>query len=105
MLEIAKNLGIELKQGVYIQFLGPFYETKAEIKMVKAIGGDIVGMSTVLEVEAARQCKIDVVGLSVITNKATGLSSQKLSHQDVLEHGKIASKNLVTLIKEFIKNL
>ena len=104
VLEIASKYNINLKQGVYVQFLGPFYETKAEIKMAKIIGGDIVGMSTVLEVEAARQCNIRVLGLSVITNKATGLSSQKLSHSEVLQNSKLATKNLIKIIKEFIKD-
>ncbi len=105
MLDIAKNLNIDLKQGIYIQFIGPFYETKADIKMASILGADSVGMSTAIEVECARQCNLKVLGLSLITNKAAGLGENKLSHTEVLECGKTASKNLVILIREFIKNI
>lgn len=103
--KVSKANNINLKHGTYIQFAGPFYETKAEIKMAKAIGADLVGMSTVIEVEAASHCKLDVLALSVVTNKAAGFSQQEMSHQEVLENGKKASKNLMLLLKEFIQNL
>lgn len=103
--QVAKNNKINLKQGTYIQFVGPFYETKAEIMMAKTIGADLVGMSTVLEVEAANQCKLDVLALSVVTNKAAGLSNKILGHEEVLENSKKSSKNIILLIKEFIMHL
>lgn len=105
MLNVAKDNDIKLKQGTYIQFTGPFYETKAEIKMASVIGADAVGMSTAIEVEAARQCQIKVVGLSAITNMASGLNETGLSHSEVLEGGKEASNKMITLIDKFIKSV
>ena len=107
--EIVTNLSakfnISIKTGVYMQFIGPFYETKADIKMARILGADLVGMSTVLEVESARQCNLRVLGLSVATNMATGVSAEHLSHDEVLQNSKIASKNLTKLVDEFIKQI
>ena len=105
MLEIAKQQNANLKQGTYMQVVGPFYETKADIQMAKVLGADAIGMSTVIEVECARQCELRVLGISLITNKAAGLSQNKLSHSEVLEVGQKASKKLVTLINNFVKEL
>lgn len=79
----AKTLGIDLKEGTYIQFSGPSFETKADIKMARILGADAVGMSTAIEVIAARHANMRVVGISCITNPACGVTSQKLSHVDV----------------------
>ena len=103
--EIAKKENITLKEGTYIQFIGPFYETKAEIAMAKIIGADLVGMSTVLEVEAANHCGLNVLALSLITNKAAGLSNETMNHKDVLDVAHKSSGNLKKIILEFLKKI
>lgn len=103
--DIAKKQKIQLKTGTYMQFTGPSYETKAEIKMASTIGADAVGMSTVLEVIAARQCGIKTVGISVMSNMATGISTEKMSHEEVLKLGQSSSKKLGLLIAEFLKEI
>ena len=103
--ECAVDLGIEIKTGIYIQVLGPFYETKAEVRMLRNFGADAVGMSSVVEVEAANHCNLRVLELSAISNKACGLSSNKISHKDVLEMGKTTGQKLVKLITEFVKRV
>lgn len=102
---IAEKANLEVKRCTYMQFVGPFYETKADIKLAKMLGADVVGMSTAIEVEAARHCDLKVLTLSVITNKATGLTTEKMSHQNVLKSSLIASKHMIEIIREFIKNL
>ena len=104
-IQIAKENDISLKQGVYMQVTGPFYETKAYIRLAKTLGADAIGMSTVLEVEACAHCGLKVLGLSVITNKAAGLSAKIMDHHDVLLAGQNASKNLSFMITEFIKKM
>lgn len=104
-IEIANQNKINLKQGTYMQFIGPFYETKADIKMAKVLGANAVGMSTAVEVEAAVQCKLKVLGLSLITDKAAGLSKNKLTHEDVLRVAQNASNKMTTLIEEFVKRV
>lgn len=83
--ESAKNLNIDLKNGVYVGFNGPSYETPAEIRMVSIIGGDAVGMSTVPEVIAANHAKMEVLAISCITNLAAGITNNKLDHNDVID--------------------
>ena len=100
--KLAKEDGFDLKKGTYIQFAGPFYETKAEITMAKSFGVDLVGMSTVLEVEAANHCRLNVLALSVITNKAAGLSKTVMEHKEVLSASQSVSRKLVKLIKKFV---
>lgn len=80
---IASQLGIDLKQGVYTQLSGPAYETPAEIRMLKALGTDIVGMSTACEAMAAYHMGIRVCGISCVTNMASGINNSKLSHDEV----------------------
>ena len=87
-----------LDEGVYVQFPGPHYETPAEIRMVRAIGGDLVGMSTVLEAIAAREAGLEVLGISLVTNLAAGISPQPLHHEEVLEAGREAGPRLRTLL-------
>lgn len=100
--EIGKEVGIELKEGVYVGVKGPTYETPAEIRFFRTIGGDAVGMSTVLEVIKARSLGIEVVGISSITNvHRDELSS--VTHEEVLEMGKKISKKLEILLKEWIR--
>lgn len=81
----AKELNIEVKTGVYVGLTGPSYETPAEIKFLRIIGGDAVGMSTVPEVIVARHGGMDVLGISCITNMAAGISGEALNHEEVME--------------------
>ena len=84
-LRVAGNKGIALQEGVYAGMLGPSYETPAEIRMLRMLGADAVGMSTVPEVIAARHAGMDVLGISCITNMAAGILDQPLSHAEVTE--------------------
>ena len=83
--EAAEKEGIALREGVYMMFSGPNYETPAEVRMAKIVGADAVGMSTVPEALVAAHCGMEVLGISCITNIAAGLSDQKLDHSEVLE--------------------
>lgn len=85
-----KKNGIEFKTGVYAFMGGPQFETPAEIKMLKILGADMVGMSTVPEVIVANHCKINVLGISLISNLAAGISKSALSHSEVMEEGRKA---------------
>ncbi len=85
LLNSAQNVGVELKQGVYAVLAGPSYETPAEIRMLRIIGADAVGMSTVPEVIAARHMGVQVAGISCITNLAAGIGNKPLSHEEVAE--------------------
>lgn len=98
--EVATKLGIDLKKGVYFGVTGPTYETPAEIKMIRTLGGDSVGMSTVPEVIVARHAGIRVVGISAITNYAAGMGKE-LNHEDVIE----VSAQIRVTFKEFITSL
>ena len=75
-----------------MQFRGPHYETPAEVRMAKVLGGDLVGMSTTLEAIAARQSGLEVLGISLVTNLAAGISDQPLSHEEVIEAGQAAAE-------------
>ena len=94
----AKELEIPIQSGVYIGLLGPTYETPAEVRMLRTLGADAVGMSTVPESIAANHLGVRVVGISCITNLAAGLSSQKLNHQEVINTSKTAAEKIKTLI-------
>lgn len=83
--EAAAEAGIPLREGVYMMFSGPSYETPAEIRMARVLGADAVGMSTVPEALAAAHCGLQVVGISCITNMAAGILKQKLNHAEVVE--------------------
>ena len=74
-----------------MQFRGPHYETPAEVRMARILGGDLVGMSTTLEAIAARQCGLEVLGISLVTNLAAGIGDRPLSHDDVLTTGQAAA--------------
>src|SRR6478609_12217183 len=82
---LARDVDPTLAEGVYCQFHGPSYETPAEVRMAAAIGGTLVGMSTALEAIAAREAGLEVLGISLVTNAAAGISAQPLSHAEVLE--------------------
>ncbi len=101
-LAVGKNLGIPLHQGVYTWFSGPSYETPAEIRMVRTLGGDAVGMSTVPEVIAAASCGLQVLGISCITNMAAGVLDQPITEDEVLETGKLVRDKFTRLIKGII---
>jgi len=89
--ELARGVDPGLAEGVYVQFRGPHYETPAEVRMAKILGGDLVGMSTTLEAIAARQSGLEVLGISLVTNLAAGIGDQPLSHDEVLEAGRTAA--------------
>lgn len=102
MRETADGLGISLSEGVYAGLLGPSYETPAEVRMLRILGADVVGMSTVPEVIAARALGMRVVGLSLVTNAAAGVG---LSHEEVLEAGRQAAERMKRLASAFIERL
>ncbi|MFD0867248.1 purine-nucleoside phosphorylase, partial [Tessaracoccus lubricantis] len=87
---VAKEVDGDLPEGVYVQFRGPQYETPAEVRMAGILGGDLVGMSTTLETIAAREAGMEVLGLSLVTNAAAGLSETNLDHAEVLQAGRDA---------------
>ncbi|MEZ3159411.1 purine-nucleoside phosphorylase [Microbacterium sp. BWT-B31] len=88
--DLARTIQPALDEGVYCQFSGPQYETPAEVRMAKAFGGHIVGMSTALEAIAAREAGMEILGLSLITNLAAGIQTTPLSHKEVIEAGHAA---------------
>lgn len=98
----AEKLGMKLQQGVYIGCTGPSYETPAEIRAFRIMGADTVGMSTVQEVIAANHCGIDVLGFSLVSNKAAGLSGERLTEEEVLTIGRQKSEEMQTLITEIV---
>ena len=102
---LAKTVDPSLDEGVYVQFRGPHYETPAEVQMAKAIGGHIVGMSTALEAIAAREAGMEVLGLSLITNLAAGVSPHPLSHQEVIDSGKAAEPVISKLLADIASAL
>ncbi len=103
--ELARSVAPELDEGVYTQFRGPNYETPAEVQMAKAIGGHIVGMSTALEAIAARQAGMEVLGMSLITNLAAGISPKPLSHAEVLQAGQDAEPVISELLARIVAEL
>jgi len=102
LLEAAKRSGTPLKEGVYAAIGGPSYETPAEIRMLKTLGADAVGMSTVPEVIAANQMGLRVGGVSCVSNKAAGISKQRLSHQEVMDVANRAGDRFCNLLEEAI---
>ena len=98
----AEKLQAPLRRGVYLAGTGPTYETPAEVKAFAWLGADAVGMSTVPEVIMARYHNLEVVGISCITNLAAGISGKKVSHEEVLEVGKVAQVKLAKLLTEFV---
>jgi purine-nucleoside phosphorylase len=103
--ELARSIEPGLDDGVYVQFRGPHYETPAEVQMAKAIGGHIVGMSTALEAIAARQAGMEILGFSLITNLAAGISPTPLSHTEVLEAGRDAEPVISALLARVVAAL
>ncbi len=100
--ETAAENDISLREGVYVQFSGPNYETPAEVRMAKILGGDAVGMSTACEAIAGNHCGFRICGISCITNLASGLSGKPLSHEEVKQAGLDAGPRFRKLIRESI---
>lgn len=101
--EVALRAGVTLNEGVYAGLLGPQYETKAEIRMLRGLGADAVGMSTVLEAIQARALGMEVAGFSCLTNWAAGMSGAPLNHEEVLSTGKTAGEAFRRLLAEYLK--
>jgi purine-nucleoside phosphorylase len=102
---LCREVEPTLDEGVYVQFRGPHYETPAEVRMAKVLGGDLVGMSTTLEAIAARQCGMEVLGVSLVTNLAAGLSNAPLDHAEVLEAGRAAAQRCGRMLAEVVHRL
>ena len=103
--EVAAEQGIALEEGVYAAMLGPSFETPAEIRYLRAIGADLVGMSTAPEVIASNHMGVEVLALACVTNMAAGILPHKLSHQEVLEAGEIVRETLVRFLKALLPRL
>jgi purine-nucleoside phosphorylase len=103
--EVAAELGITVSEGVYAAMLGPSYETPAEIRYLRAIGADLVGMSTALEAIAANHMGIKCLGISCVTNMAAGVLPQKLHHDEVLQTGAEVAGTLVRFLKALLPRL
>lgn len=103
--ETAQSLGFALREGVYAAMSGPSYETPAEIRMVRTMGGDAVGMSTVPEVIVANHCGIRVLGISCMTNMAAGVLDQPLNHEEVIETSNKVRENFIKLMLGIVKNI
>ena len=103
--EAAGRAGVELREGVYIMLSGPNYETRAEMRMLRIIGGDAVGMSTVPEVLVARHAGARVLGFSLVTNKATEDVDHEVTHEAVLAMGKVGAARLVAILRKLLPEL
>ncbi|EFI42060.1 purine-nucleoside phosphorylase [Peptoniphilus sp. oral taxon 386] len=101
--EVAKNIDLDIKEGVYMWFTGPCYETPSEVKLAAIVGADAVGMSTVPEVIIARHRGVDVLGFSCITNMAAGILEQPLNHEEVIEVSNKIKDKFAQYVREVIK--
>ncbi|HEX3296034.1 MAG TPA: purine-nucleoside phosphorylase [Nocardioides sp.] len=99
---LCREVEPSLDEGVYVQFPGPHYETPAEIGMVRAIGGHLAGMSTTLEAIAAREAGMEILGISLVTNLAAGISGEPLNHEEVLEAGRSAATRMGELLGRIV---
>ena len=99
---LAREIDPSLAEGVYAGLPGPHFETPAEIRMLRGLGADLVGMSTVLEAIAARAAGLEVLGLSLVTNLAAGLTGEPLDHQEVLAAGQAAAVRMGALLRELV---
>ncbi len=102
---MCQEIEPSLPEGVYCQFRGPMYETPAEIGMVKAIGGTLVGMSTALEAIVARSLGMEILGLSLVTNAAAGMTGEPLNHEEVLAAGQAAATRMGELLGKVVRAL
>ncbi|HEV2719238.1 MAG TPA: purine-nucleoside phosphorylase, partial [Thermoanaerobaculia bacterium] len=103
--EVAAAQGLTLKEGVYLALSGPTYETPAEIRALRILGADAVGMSTVPEVVAMSHMDIPVLGISCITNMAAGILKQKLTHQEVMDTTARVQKEFTALVLAVLAKL
>lgn len=103
--ETASDLGFTVQEGVYVGLLGPNYETPAEIRMLRTLGVDAVGMSTVSEVIVARHSGIEVLGISCISNMAAGILDQPLSHSEVMETTELVKEQFLSLVLTIIPRM
>ncbi|WP_210650384.1 purine-nucleoside phosphorylase [Nocardioides sp. SYSU D00065] len=102
---MCKEVDGTLDEGVYVQFPGPHYETPAEVRMAGSMGGHLVGMSTTLEAIAAREAGMEVLGISLVTNLAAGLSGEPLNHEEVLEAGRAAASRMGGLLSQVVARI
>jgi purine-nucleoside phosphorylase len=102
---VSAELGFAMPEGVYAALLGPNYETPAEIRYLRTIGADLVGMSTVAEVIAARHMSLPVLAISCVTNMAAGVTAEKINHEEVLETGRQVHERFVELLKNLVPKL
>jgi purine-nucleoside phosphorylase len=103
--DIARSVDPTLPDGVYAQFPGPHYETPAEVQMAKTLGADLVGMSTALEAIAARHAGLEILGISLVTNLAAGISPDPLSHAEVIEAGQQAGPRISRLLADIVAKI
>jgi xanthosine phosphorylase len=101
----AKELSIDWHEGVYACYSGPNFETPAEIHMMRIMGADLVGMSTVPEVISARHCGLKVLAIATITNLAEGLSDVPLSHELTLQYAAVGAQDLMRLVPAYLRRL
>jgi purine-nucleoside phosphorylase len=102
---LCREVDPALPEGVYVQFRGPHYETPAEVRMAGIMGGHLVGMSTALEAIAAREAGLEVLGISLVTNAAAGISPEPLSHEEVLAAGRAAADRVGAMLAEVVRRL
>jgi purine-nucleoside phosphorylase len=105
VLDEAERLGGDIYEGVYAAMLGPSYETPAEIRYLRSIGADLVGMSTVPEVITARHISVDVLAISCVTNMAAGMSGEKINHDEVLETGERVRGKFLALLRAVLPRI
>ena len=103
--DMCRQIDPTLAEGVYVQFRGPQYETPAEVRMARVLGGDLVGMSTTREAIAAREAGMEILGLSLVTNLAAGMTGEALNHEEVLEAGKLAAERMGGLLATAVGQL
>jgi purine-nucleoside phosphorylase len=104
-LEEGKSIGLELASGIYACLPGPSYETPAEIRMLRTLGADVVGMSTVPEAIVARHAGIEVLAIALVSNAAAGVSGAPITHEEVLEAGRAAGPALAQLIERVVARI
>ncbi len=102
---MCREVDPTLDEGVYVQFTGPHYETPAEVRMAGILGGHLVGMSTTLEAIAAREAGLEILGISLVTNLAAGLSGEPLNHEEVLEAGRAAATRMGDLLGRIVPRI
>ncbi|WP_354640914.1 purine-nucleoside phosphorylase [Kitasatospora camelliae] len=102
---LCREIDPSLDEAVYVQFRGPHYETPAEVHMARVIGGELVGMSTTLEAIAAREAGAEVLGISLVTNLAAGMTGEPLNHEEVLEAGKASAERMGALLAKVLERI